>query len=67
MKERICKLLSVKSIVTIVLTFVVAKLTLEGNFDIKDIYLMVISFYFGTINEKNSPNEERIEIRKENK
>jgi len=54
MKERICKLLSVKSIVTIILTVVVAKLTLEGNFDIKDIYLMVISFYFGTQTEKNS-------------
>ena len=54
MKERISKLLSVKSIVTIILTVVVAKLTLEGNFDIKDIYLMVISFYFGTQTEKNS-------------
>ena len=54
MKERICKLLSVKSIITLILTVVVAKLTLEGNFDIKDIYLMVISFYFGTQTEKNS-------------
>lgn len=67
MKERICKLLSVKSIVTIILTIVVAKLTLEGNFDIKDIYLMVISFYFGTINEKNTFSEEKMDIRKENK
>lgn len=67
MKERIAKLLSVKSIVTIVLTIVVAKLTLEGNFDIKDIYLMVISFYFGTINEKNTFSEEKMDIRKENK
>ena len=55
MKERIAKLLSVKSIVTIILTVVVAKLTLEGNFEIKDIYLMVLSFYFGTQHEKNNP------------
>ena len=54
MKERICKLLAVKSIVTIVLTIVVAILTLKGEFDIKDIYLMVISFYFGTQHEKNN-------------
>lgn len=57
MKERIAKLLSVKSIVTIVLTIVVAILTLKNEFDIKDIYLMVISFYFGTQHEKDRPIE----------
>jgi hypothetical protein len=57
MKERIAKLLSVKSIVTIILTIVVAKLTLEGQFEIKDIYLMVLSFYFGTQHEKDRPIE----------
>lgn len=57
MKERISKLITVKSIVTLVLTIVVAILTLKGQFDIKDIYLMVISFYFGTQHEKDKPIE----------
>lgn len=48
MKERLSKLLTVKSIITILLTVVVAILTLKGEFDIKDIYLMIIAFYFGT-------------------
>jgi hypothetical protein len=61
MKERIARLISVKSFVTIVLTIVVAILTLKGEFDIKDIYLMVISFYFGTQTEKNKANEEYLE------
>lgn len=64
MKERISKLISVKSIVTLVLTIVVAILTLKGQFDIKEIYLMIIAFYFGTINEKNKTNEELIEKNK---
>lgn len=46
--ERLTKLLSVKSIVTILLTFVVVVLSLKGQFDIKDIYLIIIGFYFGT-------------------
>lgn len=52
MKERFSKLLTVKSIVTILLTVVVAVLALKGEFDIKDIYLMIIAFYFGTQAEK---------------
>ena len=52
MKERFAKLLTVKSIVTILLTAVVAILALKGEFDIKDIYLMIIAFYFGTQTEK---------------
>ena len=48
MKERLSKLLTVKSIITILLTVVVAILTLKGEFDIKDIYLIIIGFYFGT-------------------
>ncbi len=46
--ERLVKLLSVKSIVTILLTLVVVVLSLKGQFDIEDIYLMIIAFYFGT-------------------
>ena len=48
MKERLLKLLTVKSIVTILLTVVVTILSLKGQFDIKDIYLTIIGFYFGT-------------------
>lgn len=52
MKDRISKLLTVKSIVTIILTIVVAYLSAIGKFDIKDIYLMIIAFYFGTQTQK---------------
>lgn len=57
MKEKIAKLINVKSIVTILLTIVVAVLTLKGQFDIKEIYLMIIAFYFGTQTEKNRKDE----------
>lgn len=58
MKEKIAKLINVKSIITILLTLVVCYLTIIQKFDIKDIYLMVISFYFGTQLEKKNNNEE---------
>jgi len=48
MKERLNKLLTVKSIITILLTLVVVILSLKGEFDIQDIYLMIVAFYFGT-------------------
>lgn len=48
MKEKLSRLLCVKSIVTIILTLVTAILAYQGRIDIKDIYLIVISFYFGT-------------------
>lgn len=46
------KLLDVKSFVTLVLTIVVAYLAIDGRMDIKDLYLIVISFYFGTQHQK---------------
>ena len=52
--ERLNKLLTVKSIVTILLTVVVVIQALRGQFDIRDIYLMIIAFYFGTQHEKKS-------------
>lgn len=48
MKERLSKLLAVKSLVTIALTLVVVVLALKGQFDVKEIYLIIIGFYFGT-------------------
>lgn len=51
MKERLQKLLTVKSIVTLVLTGVFAYLTATGKIDGKDfmtVFTVIISFYFGT-------------------
>lgn len=48
MKERLEKLLTVKSIVTLIFTIVVAFLAFNGKFDIRDIYTLIIGFYFGT-------------------
>ena len=46
--KRIDKLLTVKSLVTLLLTLVVVVLSLKGQFNIEDLYLMIIAFYFGT-------------------
>ena len=48
MKDRMAKLLSVKSIVTLLRTIVVCVLALTNRIDIEQIYLMIIAFYFGT-------------------
>lgn len=58
MKEKIAKLINVKSIVTILLTFVVAYKAIMGQMDIEQIYLMIIAFYFGTQLEKNNKEEQ---------
>ncbi len=53
--KRVASLLSVKSIVTIVLTIVFTVLALRGDVtgqDFMTIFLMVISFYFGTQSQK---------------
>ena len=57
MKEKLAKLINVKSIVTILLTLVVCYLSVIGKFDIKEIYLMIIAFYFGTQFEKKSKED----------
>lgn len=54
-EKRIGTLLSVKSIVTIALTAVFTVLALRGDVtgqDFMTIFLMVISFYFGTQSQK---------------
>ena len=51
MKEKICKLIDVKSIVTLTLTGVFAYMNiaaLEVPETFKTIYVMIIGFYFGT-------------------
>lgn len=53
--NRLSTLLSVKSLVTIVLTGVFAYLAISGEVtgqDFLTIFLMVISFYFGTQSQK---------------
>lgn len=62
MKERLSKLLTVKSIVTLVLTGVFAYLSIRGGADqsFLTIYTTVIAFYFGTQYERKS--SERVDI-----
>lgn len=51
MKEKICKLVDVKSIVTLTLTGVFAYMNIAGqevSETFKTIYVMIIGFYFGT-------------------
>ena len=59
MKERLSKLLTVKSIVTIILTCVFAFLAATGSISADQyltVFSVVIAFYFGTQNEKNNTN-----------
>jgi hypothetical protein len=50
MKERLSKLLTVKSIVTIILTVLFTILALKGDIpqEVMTIFTTVIAFYFGT-------------------
>ena len=60
MQNRIANLLTVKSVVTIVLTAVFSVLALRGSIsgtEFLTIFTVVIGFYFGTQSEKRK-NEE---------
>lgn len=55
LKKRVANLVSVKSVVTMVLTIVFSVLALRGDVSGQDfltIFLMVVSFYFGTQSQK---------------
>lgn len=57
MKEKLMKLLTVKSIVTLILTVVFAFLSITGRItpgDFVQIFLIIIGFYFGTQHEKKA-------------
>lgn len=57
MKEKLIKLINVKSIITIVLTLVFAVLTIMNkinNEQFMNIFTVIIAFYFGTQVEKKS-------------
>ena len=53
-KKRLAHLLSVKSIVTIILTAVFAYMSVAGSIsqDFMTIYAVIIAFYFGTQSKK---------------
>ena len=62
MKERIFNLLSVKSIVTVVLTAVFSFLAVTGKVtadQFMTVFTVVVSFYFGTQFEKKFLKEEK--------
>lgn len=56
MTDKLLKLLTVKSIVTLILTAVFAVLCVRGSIDSEQfltVYTVIMSFYFGTQFEKN--------------
>ena len=52
MRDKIAKLIDVKSIITLMFTGVMAYLAIAEKVDIEQIYLMIIAFYFGTQSAK---------------
>ena len=66
MKEKLVKrasnLLSVKSLVTLVLTAVFAWMAVKGTIsqDFMTIYAVIIAFYFGTQSQKMQDTVERV-------
>lgn len=56
MKYKFAKLIDVKSIVTLLLTFLFCFLSVKGKIpqEVNNIYLMIIAFYFGTQFQKNN-------------
>ncbi len=60
MKEKLTKLLDVKSIVTILLTGVFCYLSIVGKISPElymTVFTVVIAFYFGTQMKKNETNQ----------
>lgn len=60
MKEKLTKLLSVKSIVTLALTAVFAVLSCTGRVSAEQfltVFTVIIAFYFGTQAEKRQKEE----------
>ena len=61
MKEKLAKLINVKSIITLILTGVFSYLSIVEVIDGQQfltIFTMIISFYFGTQSAKNDKKEE---------
>lgn len=61
MKERLSKMLTVKSIVTIILTLVFAYLSVVGVItgqDFMTVFAVVIAFYYGTQAQKDAEKKD---------
>lgn len=61
MKEKLAKLINVKSIVTLLLTAVFSYLAIDKVItgqEFLTIFTVIISFYFGTQSNKNDNNKE---------
>lgn len=61
-KDKLAKLINVKSVVTIILTLVFAYLAIRGDItgeQFLQIFLMIIAFYFGTQTEKKNREEDK--------
>lgn len=61
MKQRLDKLLTVKSIVTLILTVIFAFLSITGKISGEQfltIFTVIIGFYFGTQHEKKNNSTE---------
>lgn len=61
MKNKIAKLIDVKSIVTLILTLAFVGLSVTGAIagdKFFEVFLMIISFYFGTQYQKNNGTEQ---------
>ena len=61
MKEKISKLINVKSLVTLILTLVFSVQTVRGYISseqFQTVFTTVIAFYFGTQYQKNFKQEE---------
>lgn len=64
MRERLAKLINVKSIITILLTIVFSYLSISGDIQpdqFMTIFTVIISFYFGTqaVEKNNNSNNTR--------
>lgn len=59
MKNKLAKLIDVKSIVTLALTILFCILSCKGTIpqEVNNIYLMIIAFYFGTQHEKKNKGD----------
>lgn len=61
MKEKLAKLINVKSIITILLTIVFSYLSISGDIQPEQfmtVFTVIISFYFGTQAEKNNNSKD---------
>ena len=60
MKNKLAKLIDVKSIVTLALTVLFCILSYKGTIpqEVNNIYLMIIAFYFGIQYEKKNKENE---------